>query len=65
MTGTQQNSNVAKFFLIRYSIAFQRILKLCNDCINTVVISSSAKNFFVEIYPIMKNNYRYFLYINL
>lgn len=49
MTRTQQNYNVAKFFLSRYSTAFQPILKHIEDFNKIVVTHMSVNIFYVQI----------------
>jgi hypothetical protein len=56
MTRTQQNYKVAKFFLNRYSTAFQRFLKRIEDFNKIVVAHLLLKNFDVEITYVMENS---------
>jgi hypothetical protein len=64
MTRTQQNYIVAKFFLSRYSTAFQRILKRIEDFNKILVSLVSLKIFDVEISAMIKKYHWFLLSIN-
>lgn len=64
MTRTQQNYNVAKFFLSRYWTAFQRILKHIENFSKILVSCLSLKKIGVEICTMIKNHHSFLLHIN-
>jgi len=64
MTRTQQNYNVAKFFLSRYCTAFQRILKHIENFNKIPVSYLSPKKIGVEICAMIKNCHLFLVHIN-